>query len=54
MNGTDSNAKQSVLLTNRKKLTIDNVKNVIGFDESYVALHTELGKMIVDGEDLKI
>ena len=46
----------SGLLTvkDRKSVTLDGVKNVEGFDEGYVSLATNLGKVVIEGRGLKI
>ncbi len=46
--------KSALSLKDRKKLTIDGVENVLGFDSDYVSLSTSLGRVGVEGEDLKI
>ena len=38
----------------RESVTLDGVKNVEGFDESYVSLSTVGGRVIIEGADLKI
>ncbi len=38
----------------RNSLTLNGVCNVIGFDEGYVTLATSDGKIIIEGEGLKI
>ena len=48
------NEKQNLSLKGREILTVDCVKNVLGFDESYVSLETDIGKLIIEGSELKI
>ena len=38
----------------RNLITLNGVCNVIGFDEGYVTLDTNDGKIIIEGEGLKI
>ena len=38
----------------RNSITLNGVCNVVGFDESYVTLATSDGKIIIEGEGLKI
>ena len=38
----------------RELLTLDGVDNVEGFDEDSVTLSTTLGRVIIEGADLKI
>ena len=47
-------AKQSVVLENRKSLVIDGVKNIDSFSENYVELTSKLGGISIEGQDLKI
>ncbi len=44
----------SLVIKERASVSVDGVENVLGFDESYVALATVAGKIIVEGEGLKI
>ena len=44
----------TVTIINRKSIEIDGVESIDGFDEGYVALSTNLGKTIVEGENLKV
>ncbi|MFT5875980.1 MAG: sporulation protein YabP [Clostridium sp.] len=47
--------KRSVLmLENRKKLTINGVIEVINFNENQIFLNTDVGTMIVKGQELKM
>ena len=41
-------------VTNRKQMTIDGVKDVIGFDENSVQLLTIGGDMTIEGSELRI
>lgn len=41
-------------VTNRKQMSIDGVKDVIGFDETEVELLTVGGDMTVEGSDLRV
>ena len=45
---------QSVVLENKKKLTIDSVINVESFSDDYLEISTGLGRISVEGKDLKI
>ena len=44
----------SLILDNRKKLTLTGVTDVMGFDEQTVSLATDCGTLIVKGENLHI
>ena len=46
--------RQTVVLENRKKLTVDSVINVEAFTEDYLEIYTELGKICIEGRELKI
>ena len=44
----------TLIIKDRQSLTLDEVKNVIGFDEGYVSLETTSGKVAIEGDGLKI
>ena len=44
----------TLIIKDRKTLTLNGVKNVLGFDDGYVSIESELGKLTVEGKDLKI
>ena len=46
--------KQILTLRGREELIMDGVDNVLGFDNNGVSLLTTLGKVIIEGNDLKI
>ncbi len=48
------NQKQTLLLEDRKKLTIDGIINVESFREDYLELSSNSGRIEVEGSDLKI
>ncbi len=50
----DAVKKSTLTICDRKILTLDGVDNVLGFDSGYVTLSTSLGKVGVEGEELKI
>ena len=41
-------------LTERQKLTMSGVREVVSFDEEAVVLHTELGTLTVQGRELHL
>lgn len=45
---------QNVLLENREKLSISGVLDVESFDEESVVVDTEMGILIIKGEELRI
>ena len=50
----ESLEKQSLLLENRKALSLNGVSFVESFTDNYVELSTKLGVVLVEGKDLKI
>ncbi len=44
----------NIIVENRKKITVSGVLDVISFDEDGVILDTQLGSMIIKGEEFKI
>ena len=44
----------SLTLERREKLTMTGVTEVVRFDEETVELRTELGTLLVQGQDLKL
>ena len=54
MSNNESKPNQTITVNDRKSISINSVINVLNFDETYVCVMTELGKVIVEGEDLKI
>ena len=45
---------QTVILENRKSLTIDCVLNVDSFNEDFLEITTDFGGISIEGNDLKI
>ncbi|MDK2801578.1 MAG: hypothetical protein PWP27_2551 [Clostridiales bacterium] len=45
---------QNLMLENREKLSVSGVVDVESFDEESVILHTQLGVLIIKGEELHI
>ncbi len=46
--------RSSLMLENRKKLTVNGVIEVINFNENQILLNTDVGTMIVKGRELKM
>lgn len=44
----------SLILENRRTLTLTGVEDVAGFDEQKIVLSTVMGELTVSGENLKI
>lgn len=44
----------NITMENRERLRITGILDVTGFDETYVDAETELGRMLIRGEELKI
>ena len=45
---------QDVNIQNRERIKVTGVNDIIGFDETFVDIETELGKMLIRGEGHKI
>ena len=45
---------QNIFLENRKKLNVTGVLDVLNFDEQIITVETELGVLIVKGNDLRL
>ena len=50
----DAKLPHSLQLSDRKKLTMTGVEEVVSFDDTAVVLHTSLGTLVVLGRDLKL
>ena len=48
------NLSGKLIIEDRKSLTLNGVLNVAGFDEDYVSLDTSLGRVVIEGEGMKI
>ena len=46
--------KSNLMLENRKRLIINGVIEVINFNDSQILLNTDVGTMIVKGQELKM
>lgn len=46
--------RSNLMLENRKKLTINGVIEVINFNENQILLNTDVGTMIIKGQDLRM
>ena len=46
--------KQQIIISDRKTVEIDQVSSVLSFDEEGVLIEGMLGKISVEGNDLKI
>ncbi|NLL48506.1 MAG: sporulation protein YabP [Firmicutes bacterium] len=49
-----SNVRHQLVLAERERLTLDGVIHVESFDDREIVLETELGGLVVQGEDLHI
>ena len=50
----DLTIHETIIISDRRKIEIDNVNEILGFDDGYACLGIDDGKIIVEGEDLKI
>ncbi len=51
---SENNIKNVLTVNDRKSVSLNGVNNVLGFDEGYVTLDTALGRVGIEGNDLKI
>lgn len=49
-----SNVRHQLVLAERERLTLDGVTHVESFDDREIVLETELGGLVVQGDDLHI
>ncbi len=47
-------AKGTVTLIDGKVLTMDGVRDIAGFDEEYIILDANIGRIVVEGKGMKI
>ena len=50
----DLTVRETIVITDRRKIEIDNVKEILGFDDGYACLGSSDGRIVVEGEELKI
>lgn len=50
----DEKLSHKLQLTERSKLTMSGVTEVVSFEENAVVLHTALGTLVVQGQELKL
>ncbi len=43
-----------LIIEDRKNVSISGVKSIIGFGDDYVSLETDLGRLLIEGEGMKI
>ncbi len=43
-----------LMIEDRKNVSVSGVKNIIGFGDDYVTLETDLGRLVIEGEGMKI
>ena len=51
---TEQETAHSLTLDQRKSLTMTGVREVVSFDDTAVVLHTGLGTLTVQGQDLRL
>lgn len=49
-----NNVRHQLVLAERERLTIDGVVNVESFDDKEIVLETDLGGLLIQGEELYI
>lgn len=50
----DKGARGVLEILDRKAVRVSGVMSVLGFGEDYVALETSLGRLIIEGEGMRI
>lgn len=50
----DEKRRHSVLLVNRKTLTLEGVQHVDNFDDDTIVLNTDMGTLTIRGHNLRI
>lgn len=48
------NNDQQILISGRSSLTVDKVLHIVFFDEQTLSVDTECGRIVVEGEELKL
>ena len=48
------NTGYKLVIENKKSVTMNGVESVLGFDEAYVSLISVMGRVIIEGEGMKI
>ncbi len=43
-----------LIIEDRKNVSVSGVRSIIGFGEDYVTLETDLGRLVIEGEGMKI
>ena len=49
-----SGAHHTLSLSDRNLLTLSGIKEVIGFDEQTISVLTQIGQLVIEGQDLHI
>ena len=49
-----ADTKHTVIITERKRAEISGVSGILSFDESYISLDTSLGRLVIEGEGLRV
>ena len=49
-----SSKSQRLLVVDRKRIEIDGVTAILGFEEDYARLETNMGNLLIEGENIKI
>ena len=50
----NKNASSTLTLHDRKELVLGGILDVVSFDEGEIVLSTNLGDLLIEGEELKI
>ena len=54
MDDVSKKIKQVLLVEDRMKTELNDVEGILSFDEDYITLMTGAGRLLIEGEELKI
>ena len=54
MENATKKTKEILLIEDRMKTELNDVEGILAFDEDYISLMTSSGKLLIEGEDLKV
>ncbi|MBR2343537.1 MAG: YabP/YqfC family sporulation protein [Clostridia bacterium] len=46
--------KHSVSIVERRRAELDGILGILAFDDGYISLDTSLGKLVIEGEGLRV
>ena len=54
MSDITTNREHSIIINNRKSITVSGVLEVLSFDEQIITVTTDLGELTIKGDNLKV